>query len=192
MRQLRNPIWLLPVIFLVFLFVFLWGAAPTVLFGDGGELQTVALSGGVAHPTGYPIFIMLGQLFGRILGGDPAYRITVMNSFFGAAALCALFMVLRKFGLSTGIALVGSMIYGLSFAFWWSAIRAEVYTLSVFMFLVSLWLVLHAFEKPTLARAAAASVGLGLTITCHVSFAPAILVLGLSQGVRDLMEILSV
>ena len=179
MRQLRNPILLLPVIFLVFLLIFLWGAAPTVFFGDSGELQTVALSGGVAHPSGYPIFIMLGQLFGRVLGGDPAHRITVMSSFFGAVALCALFLVLRKFGLSIGIALAGSVIYGLSFVFWWSAIRAEVYTLSIFIFLVSLWLVLHTFEKPTLLRAAAAALGLGLTMSGHLSFAPAVLVLGL-------------
>ena len=179
MRKLRNPILLLPVIFLVFLMVFLWGAAPTVFFGDSGELQTVALSGGVAHPSGYPTFIILGQFFGGILGGDPAHRITVMSSFFGAAALCALFMVLRKFGLSTGIALAGSVIFGLGFTFWWSAIRAEVYSLSVFMFLVGLWLALHAFEKPTLPRAAAASLGLGLSMTGHLSFAPAVMVLGL-------------
>ncbi|MCK4349346.1 MAG: DUF2723 domain-containing protein, partial [Candidatus Krumholzibacteria bacterium] len=117
--------------------------------------------------------------FGRVLGGDPAHRITVMSSFFGAVALCALFLVLRKFGLSIGIALAGSVIYGLSFVFWWSAIRAEVYTLSIFTFLVSLWLALHTFEKPTLLRAAVAAVGLGLTMSGHLSFAPAVLVLGL-------------
>ncbi len=178
MRQLRYPILLL-VVFIVFLLIFLWGSAPTVFYGDSGELQAVALSGGIAHPSGYPTFIIFGQLFGKILGGDPAHRITVMSSFFGAIALCILFLVLMKLGLSAGIALAGSVIYGLSFFFWWSAIRTEVYTLSIFIFLVSLWLVLHAFERPTLPRAIAASVGLGLCMTGHLSFAPAVLVLGI-------------
>jgi hypothetical protein len=179
MRHLRNPLVLLPVIFIVFLMTFLWGAAPSVFYGDSGELQTVALCGGVAHPTGYPTFILLGQVFGKLLGGDPARRITVMSAFFAAAAVCILFLALRKFGLSAGIALAGSVVYGLSFTFWWSAIRTEVYTLSVFLFLISLWLVLHTLEKPTLVRAASAAAFLGLTMTGHHCFAPAVLVLGL-------------
>ena len=170
---------MLSVIFLVFLIIFLQGAAPSVFYGDSGELQAVALCGGVGHPSGYPTFIMLGQVFGKVLGGDPAHRITIMSAFFGAAAVCVLFLVLMKLGLPVWAALAGSVVYGLSFTFWWSAIRAEVYTLSIFLFLTSLWLVLHTFEKPTLARAASAAVWLGLTMTGHLAFAPAVLILGL-------------
>ena len=170
---------LLLVLFLVFLEIFLWTAAPTVFYGDSGELQTVALCGGVAHPTGYPTFVLLGKAFGRLPGGDPARRITAMSAFFAAASVCVLFLVLKKFGLPTGIALIGSLVYGFSFTFWWSAIRAEVYTLSIFLFLASLWLTLHALERPSLARAAAAAAGLGLSMTGHHAFAPAVLVLGL-------------
>jgi hypothetical protein len=179
MRLSRKSLLILPVIFLVFLEIFLWTAAPSVLFGDSGELQTVALCGGVAHPTGYPTFVLLGQAFGRLPGGDPARRITAMSAFFAAASVCALFLVLKKYGLSTGIALAGAMVYGFSFTFWWSAIRAEVYTLSIFLFLTSLWLVLHALERPSLARASMAAAALGLAMTGHHAFAPAVLVLGL-------------
>ena len=170
---------MLPAIFLAFLIIFLQGTAPSVFYGDTGELQTVALCGGVAHPSGYPTFIMLGQVFGRVLSGDPAHRITVMSAFFGAVVVCALFLVLVKLGLPVWAALAGSVIYGLSFTFWWSAIRAEVYTLSIFLFLTSFWLVLHTFEKPTLAKAASAAACLGLTLTGHLAFAPAVMVLGL-------------
>jgi hypothetical protein len=178
LRRFESPVFVLPVLFVVFLSIYLRGAAPTVLYGDGGELQAVALAGGVAHPSGYPLFILAGQLFGRILGGDPAHRITVMSCFFGAAAVCALYMVLRKLRLSAGVSAAGAVIYGLSFIFWWSAIRAEVYTLAIFVFMAGLWLVLHAFEKPTLPRAAAASAVLGLSLTGHLAGAPAVLVLG--------------
>ncbi len=179
MRLSRNVSLLLFVVFLAFLEIYLWTAAPTVLFGDSGELQTVALCGGVAHPTGYPTFVLLGQAFGRLPGGDPARRITAMSAFFAAASVCALLLVLKKYGLSTGIAFVGAITYGFSFTFWWSAIRAEVYTLSIFLFLTSLWLTLHALEKPSLARSSAAAAALGLSMTGHHAFAPAVLVLGL-------------
>jgi hypothetical protein len=179
MNSFKNRAVSLSVIFLAFLTIFLQTSAPSVFFGDSGELQVVALCGGVAHPSGYPTFIMLGQVFGGVLGGDQAHRITMMSVFFGALAVCALFLVLIKLGLPVWAALAGSVVYGLSFTFWWSAIRAEVYTISIFIYLVSFWLVLHTFEKPTLARAACAAVCLGLTMTGHLAFAPAVMVLGL-------------
>ena len=179
MRLSRKPLLIPPVVLLVFLGIFLWTAAPSVFFGDSGELQTVALRGGVAHPTGYPTFVLLGQIFGRIPGGDPARRITAMSAFFAAASVCVLFLVLKRYVLSTGTALAGAVAYGFSFTFWWSAIRAEVYTLSIFLFLSSLWLTLHALERTTLLRASAAAAALGLTMTGHHAFAPAVLVLGL-------------
>ena len=66
----------LAIVFAAALTIYLSCAAPSVMYGDSAELQAVALEGGVAHPTGYPTFILLGRLFGRVLGGDEAHRIT--------------------------------------------------------------------------------------------------------------------
>jgi hypothetical protein len=177
MRYAGKLLLILPLLFLVPLVVYLWGAAPTVMYFDGAELQAVALMGGVAHPSGYPTYILFGQLFGRALTGDPAHRITVMSSFFGAATVCLLSLVLLKFGVSVLPALIGALVYGASFTFWWSAIQAEVYTLSLFLFLISLWLTLHALERPTLTRALLAGAGMGLVATGHLVYLPAILVM---------------
>lgn len=38
----------------------LTGAAPTVLTGDSAEIQSVALLGGIPHPTGYPTAMLAG------------------------------------------------------------------------------------------------------------------------------------
>ncbi|MCK4237111.1 MAG: DUF2723 domain-containing protein [Candidatus Krumholzibacteria bacterium] len=177
MQYARNPFLILPIIFLVTLAVYILCGAPTIMYGDSAELQAVALKGGVAHPSGYPTFVMLGQFFGRVLQGDPARRITIMSSIFGAAAVCAFFLVLLKFGVPVDPAFFGSIIYGAGFTFWWSATRTEVYTLAIFIFLIGLWLTLHALEKPTLARTGLAGAAMGLTLTGHLSFAPVILVI---------------
>jgi len=47
------------VVFIVYLFTL----APTVIQLDAGELTTVQALLGIAHPTGYPLFTMLGHLF---------------------------------------------------------------------------------------------------------------------------------
>lgn len=43
--------------------LYLFTLAPTVIQLDAGELATVQALLGIAHPTGYPLFTMLGHLF---------------------------------------------------------------------------------------------------------------------------------
>jgi hypothetical protein len=40
--------------------VYLKTLAPSVTFIDSGELAAVACTLGIAHPTGYPLFTLLG------------------------------------------------------------------------------------------------------------------------------------
>jgi hypothetical protein len=101
-------------VFLLALAVNLLTAAPTVLEGDGAELQATALLGGVPHPSGYPSFVLLGQLFGRLLPGDPAFRITAMCAAFGAATLVVFVLLSLELGASLGAAVAGAAVYGAS------------------------------------------------------------------------------
>ena len=94
------------------LVVYLATAAPTVMLGDSGELQTVALLGGVGHPSGYPTFIMLGHVFGRLVPGDPAHRITVMSAVFGGLGVLFFGLLLAELGLSAAGVLAGTLLFG--------------------------------------------------------------------------------
>lgn len=44
-------------------FIFMFTIAPSVIEIDTGELATVQATLGIAHPTGYPLFTILGYLF---------------------------------------------------------------------------------------------------------------------------------
>ena len=157
------------------LMVYLATAAPTVMWGDSGELQTVALRGGLGHPSGYPTFILLGHLFGRLVPGDPAHRITVMSAFFGGGAVLAFGLFLAGLGLSAAGVLGGALLFGASFTVWWAAIRCEVYTLAIACFLLSLGATLRALRSGAWRDAAGAAFLLGLTLTTHMAYTPAAL-----------------
>ncbi len=157
-------------VFLFFLALYLWGSAPSVMYHDSGELQAVALTGGITHPTGYPTFVMLGNMFGRIIPGDKGHRITVMSALFGALTLCFLFAVIMKLGMPAIYAALGAALFGFTLTFWCAAIRTEVYTLSCFFFSLGLWLTLRTLDKPSLSNLIITGVSLGLVLTNHLMF----------------------
>lgn len=66
--------------------IYLTTLAPTVVQIDSGELSTVQLLPGIAHPTGYPLFTITGYLFSLI--PLPFTKIYQMNLL--AAIWCAL------------------------------------------------------------------------------------------------------
>src|SRR5207253_272577 len=68
--------------------------APTITWrhggGDGGDLAAAVAAFGIAHPPGYPAYVLLGHLVAALpLGGDLAYRLNLLSAA-GAALAAAL------------------------------------------------------------------------------------------------------
>ncbi len=155
-------------------------AAPSVLFGDSAELQTVALRGGIPHASGYPSFVLMGRLFGLIPFADHAFRITFMGAFFSAATIALLLPLLAELGLSRGAALAGALALGASFVFWQVALRAEVYSFALFLGFMAVWRTLAALRGRALHEALLAGALCGLAVTGHLMLTPVAAVLGLA------------
>src|SRR5437762_5413496 len=60
--------------------------APSVLPGDYAEFQMCAAVLGVPHPTGYPLYVLLGKLFTLLPAGDVAYRVNLSSAVYMAGA----------------------------------------------------------------------------------------------------------
>jgi hypothetical protein len=60
----------------------------TIYTGDDGDFITAMATWGVPHPTGYPLFTLLGHVFLEVIpAGNPAFRVNLMTAIFGAAAV---------------------------------------------------------------------------------------------------------
>ncbi len=105
--------------------------APSVasVFDDSLEFQVVLPSLGIAHPTGYPLYTLLGWLASRLPVGDLAYRINLFSALAGAATIGVMFLVARRLGSSRLAAATLSVVFALSTTWWSQATIAEVYTL---------------------------------------------------------------
>ncbi len=67
--------------------IYLFTIAPSVIQIDAGELATVQIFGGVAHPTGYPLFTIIGYLFSLLpLPFSKIFQMNLLAALFTAAS----------------------------------------------------------------------------------------------------------
>jgi len=84
-KMFSRPIFGAAFVFLISFIVYLKTMAPAVPFIDGGELATVCATLGIAHPTGYPLFCMIGHLFANLpIAEHVITRVNIMSAFFVA------------------------------------------------------------------------------------------------------------
>ncbi len=134
---------------------------PTTDFIDAGELSTVAYTLGIAHPTGYPLFTMVGWLFSHLpLGVSVVYRLNLMAAFLCAVSLYIfyrfLLYVFSEFLPSRAAedsavvrnasAAAGTIALACSETFWSQAVAVEVYSLHTVFLSLLLLLFLRAIR----------------------------------------------
>src|SRR6266576_1659181 len=76
--------------------VYIATLAPTVWFIDSGELATVAVTMGIAHPTGYPLFTIIGHLFTLLpFSNSEIYKMNVMSAIFCTLGIFVFYYLLK-------------------------------------------------------------------------------------------------
>ena len=76
--------------------IYLLTLAPTVWFIDSGELAAVASTLGIAHPTGYPLFTIVGHIFSMLpIGPSEIYRLNLMSAFFCSLGIFIFYLLVR-------------------------------------------------------------------------------------------------
>lgn len=118
-----------------------------LLPGDAGEFQFAAWNFGLAHATGYPLYLLLGgtwQHLGAWVGLSPAGSLNLLSALFAAIATAALFLLLVRW--LPGEVVVRRLAALLAAAFFIAnptvrsqALQAEVYTLHAALLIVILW-----------------------------------------------------
>lgn len=153
-------------IFFISLGVYSLTLEPTASFWDCSELIASAYKLQVPHPPGAPLYLLIGRLFSLLAFGG-VEKIAVWINWLSAlsSAFTILFLYwtiiliikkvvpidsgeksrLKDFKI-LGAAAIGSLSFAFSDTFWFSAVEAEVYALSSFLFILSLWMIMK-WEK---------------------------------------------
>lgn len=140
-------------------------APRTVVLEDDGEFIMAAYYLGVAHPPGYPLFVLLAHPFTWLPFGSVAFRIHLASGAFAALACALIWWIVRGLIPRRAPAYVAALSLGVSQAFWSQAVIAEVYSLNVLLF-VSMLAVCFSYvdsRKPALLPALALLLGLAFS-----------------------------
>ncbi len=96
---------------------------------DGGELTTAAATLGIAHPPGYPLYILLGHLASWLPVGSVAFRLNVFSALCAALGVTLLGMTFSRLWSQPSAGMLSALLGGLAVAPWRQAVGAEKYAL---------------------------------------------------------------
>ncbi len=133
---------------LLFFSLYLATLAPDVLAADSGELQVVAAQLGVAHPPGFPLYVLLAHLFTRLLPFvSPAYAVNLFSVVTSALTVAVVYLSAVKLA-GRLPSLVAAVALGTAATFWSQATTANVRSLTG-LFAVLILYVLIRFREAT-------------------------------------------
>lgn len=135
---------------LVSLLGYLFTLSPTVALWDCGEFIAAAHTLGIPHPPGTPFYMLVGKFFELLVPlGGIAWRYNLLSAL-ASVGVCLFVMeiamiLLAKAGVQSKwkipAAFVGSSILAFSDTFWFNAVEAEVYGLSMLQFVAGIWMI---------------------------------------------------
>jgi len=105
------------------------GAATTFQYADSAEFLTVAATGGVAHPPGYPLYTWLGWLAVALWPGMVPTALALLAALLTWGTLAGIYTTARVLGCRPGPALFGASVAGVSYHLWKHATLPEAFAL---------------------------------------------------------------
>jgi hypothetical protein len=163
---------------------------PGMAFGDWGEMQTVPHVLGVAHPTGYPTYILLAWLAHLAPFGSIAFRTNLLSAVLVAGTLAVTVAILTRLEVRPGIALGTALALGAVRTVWAAATVAEVNPLHLFFVALLLHRALVWEERRALRDLIIGALLVGLALGNHlliIFVAPFIAVFVLWVGRREIL-----
>ena len=136
---------------------------PTASFWDSGEFIATSYTLGVPHAPGAPFYLLIGRLFSFLALDNPlqvAYWVNMLSVVCSGLTVMFLFWIITMLGQKilkvqqetisprqtiqlTGSGIIGALAFTFSDTFWFSAVEAEVYAMSILFTALIVWAMLR-------------------------------------------------
>ncbi len=119
--------------FAVAAFVYIRTLLPGVSFGDWADAQLNPYRLGIMHPTGYPLFVLLGKVFTLVPAGSVAWRMNLLSAMAAAAVAGVAVLIMVRLGIRPVIAAAAGLALALTGTLWQEATLSEMNTLHLLL-----------------------------------------------------------
>ena len=106
---------------------------PGVSYGDWGDAQLNLYRLGILHPTGYPLYSLLGKLFTSIPIGEVAWRANLFSGLAAAGAVGVGVLILVRLGVRPVIAAGAGLALAFTGTLWEEATFSEMNSLHLLL-----------------------------------------------------------
>jgi transmembrane protein TMEM260 (protein O-mannosyltransferase) len=113
--------------------IYLRTLLPGVSFGDWAEMQWLPAQAGVPHPTGYPLYVVIGKLFSLLPIGSFALRANLLSAVAASLAVGITVLIAVRLGVRPVIAAILGLTLAVTSALWQAATIAEVNSLHLLL-----------------------------------------------------------
>jgi hypothetical protein len=166
-------------LFAVVLTLYLRTLAPGALGGDPGELQFVPAILGMPHPTGTPLYVLLGKAWSLLpLGPTVAWRMNLLAAVSAALAVVVIYRCVYLYWARPVPAVAAALNLAIGITFWEQALLADKYAFNALMVSLILYLALRWGKTRSAATLNTLALVYGLSLAHHrsvVLFAPVLL-----------------
>ena len=150
-------------VFLYALVLYVLTVAPTASFWDSGEFIAIAHGLQVSHPPGAPFFMLVGRLFSMFVPSEYiSLAVNMVSVLASAFTILLTYLIIvrlirewqgsqeewsfREGVMAVSGGVIGACTFAASDSFWFNAVEAEVYALSMLFTALVVWLILRWSE----------------------------------------------
>jgi hypothetical protein len=172
---------------LVTLVLYVWLAPAHVIDGDNAEFSTLSISGGAAHPSGYPLYVLWLRALSWPPLGSPAHTAAIATALLGAATVFVLHAACRAWGARPLAATIAVAIVATGPVVLRVVTEAEVFALNNLVVATVLWLAAQRGPLRGAARAGVLGLVAGLGLADHLTCAlvAPVGIYGVLRGARE-------
>lgn len=106
---------------------------PGVSFGDWAEAEMIPSRLGILHPTGYPLYSLVGTVFSLLPIESVAYRANLLSAVAAAGAVAVMVLIAVRLGVRPVIAFAAALALAFTGTIWQEATFSEMNGLHLFL-----------------------------------------------------------
>jgi Protein of unknown function (DUF2723) len=154
--------------------------SPSVYGGDAGDFLSAAITKGVSHPSGYPLYTMLGELALLLpLTKSPAWKMGLVSVVLSSFSVVTFYFISKRLTKDKIVAFISSLTLAFTYTFWLYSEFTEVFALHVLLMLALIYFTIVYMEEKSTKVLYLLALLAGLSLTNNLSIVLILLPIGI-------------